>query len=173
MLSEQLDREFTSSDYDGLKKVYSIWICMNVPHHIGNAMAEYRMIKQDRVGKIPEVKSSYDKLSVVIICLNGKWMDTEAGTLHGFLNTLLSPELGADEKEKLLASKYGMQMEEEIGEELRRMCNLSEAIEERGIEKGIFLTKRILGLFQKGWQVEQIAEECGISTDKVHEIIEN
>ena len=37
MLSEQLDREFTDSEYGKLKKVYSIWICMNAPLHIGNS----------------------------------------------------------------------------------------------------------------------------------------
>ena len=41
MLSEQLDREFTYSEYGKLKKVYSIWICMNAPLHIGNALTEY------------------------------------------------------------------------------------------------------------------------------------
>ncbi len=31
LLSEQLDREFTTDSYDKIKKVYSIWICMDSP----------------------------------------------------------------------------------------------------------------------------------------------
>lgn len=31
MISEQLDREFTTDNYDGLKKVYSIWIFFSAP----------------------------------------------------------------------------------------------------------------------------------------------
>ena len=58
MLSEQLDREFSNSEYDKLKKVYSIFICMNAPMHIGNAMAEYRITKEDIIGNIPEPRKA-------------------------------------------------------------------------------------------------------------------
>lgn len=81
MLSEQLDREFSNSEYDKLKK------------------------------------------------------GTE-GTLHGFLNTLLSPEMDRKEKEESLVRDYGMKMEYELGEELSEMCNLSEAIEEKAMKRG-------------------------------------
>ena len=118
MLSEQLDREFSNSEYDKLKKVYSIFICMNAPMHIGNAMAEYRITKEDIIGNIPEPRKSYDKLSVIIICLNEKLKKGTEGTLHGFLNTLLSPEMDRKEKEESLVRDYGMKMEYELGEEL-------------------------------------------------------
>ena len=137
MLSEQLDREFSNSEYDKLKKVYSIFICMNAPMHIGNAMAEYRITKEDIIGNIPEPRKSYDKLSVIIICLNEKLKKGTEGTLHGFLNTLLSPEMDRKEKEESLVRDYGMKMEYELGEELSEMCNLSEAIEENAIKRGI------------------------------------
>ncbi len=41
MLSSQMDTEFFADDYSGMKKVYSIWICMNTPNYIGNAISEY------------------------------------------------------------------------------------------------------------------------------------
>ena len=151
MLSEQLDREFSNSEYDNLKKVYSIFICMNAPMHIGNAMAEYRITKEDIIGNIPEPRKSYDKLSVIIICLNEKLKKGTEGTLHGFLNTLLSPEMDRKEKEESLERVYGMKMEYELGEELSEMCNLSEAIEENAIKRG-----KIQGLnegIQKGIQI--------------------
>ena len=31
LISQQMDVEFTADNYDGVKKVYSIWICMNTP----------------------------------------------------------------------------------------------------------------------------------------------
>ena len=37
MISAQKGTEFSGSDYDRIKKGYSIWICMNAPDHIGNA----------------------------------------------------------------------------------------------------------------------------------------
>lgn len=144
MISDQLDREFTGSNYNGLKKVYSIWICMNAPKHIGNAMSEYRIVKQDIIGSIPEAKRNYDKLSVIVICLNERAEDKANdqangkahGDLHGFLNTLLSTRMTAKEKEETLARDYGIEIEREVGEELKEMCNLSEAIEEKAIQKG-------------------------------------
>lgn len=95
--------------------------------------------------------SEYDKLSVIIICLNEKLKKGTEGTLHGFLNTLLSPEMDRKEKEESLERVYGMKMEYELGEELSEMCNLSEAIEENAMKRG-----KIQGLnegIQKGIQI--------------------
>ena len=198
MLSEQLDREFTDSEYGKLKKVYSIWICMNAPLHIGNALTEYWIGKRDIIGTMPEMKKNYDKLSVIIICLNEKSKE-KGGELHGFLNTLLSPKMNAARKKEVLLRDYGVEMEQEIGEELKQMCNLSEAIEEKALEKGlkkgikqgfsrgkaqgiakgktqgisqgIRLTKRVLRLAGEGLSESDIAAACAVTMRQVHEIL--
>lgn len=72
MLTEQYGRYFSHSSYQKLRKVYSIWICMNSPNYVGNAVAEYKISKNDRIGSVPEEEKSYDKLSVILICLNTK-----------------------------------------------------------------------------------------------------
>ena len=178
MLSEQLDREFTYSEYGKLKKVYSIWICMNAPLHIGNALTEYWIGKRDIIGTMPEKKKNYDKLSVIIICLNEKSRE-KGGELHGFLNTLLSPGMNAARKKEVLLRDYGVEMEQEMGEELKQMCNLSEAIEEnamregvrKGVRKGISLTKNIMRLAGEGKSEEEISALCGVSAKMVREIM--
>lgn len=178
MLSEQLDREFIDSEYGKLKKVYSIWICMNAPLHIGNALTEYWIGKRDIIGTMPEKKKNYDKLSVIIICLNEKSKE-KGGELHGFLNTLLSPRMNAARKKEVLLRDYGVEMEQEIGEELKQMCNLSEAIEEyamregvrKGVRKGISLTKNIMRLAGEGKSEEEISALCGVSAKMVREIM--
>lgn len=96
MLSAQKNREFTGSEYSNLKKVYSIWICMNEEKDPG-----------------------------------------ERGSLYRLLNTLLSFSLTPEEKEHILEEEYGISMEMKIRKELEAMCNLSEAIEERGVERGM------------------------------------
>ena len=178
MLSEQLDREFIDSEFGKLKKVYSIWICMNAPLHIGNALTEYWIGKRDIIGTMPEKKKNYDKLSVIIICLNEKSKE-KGGELHGFLNTLLSPRMNAARKKEVLLRDYGVEMEQEIGEELKQMCNLSEAIEEyamregvrKGVRKGISLTKNIMRLAGEGKSEEEISALCGVSAKMVREIM--
>lgn len=41
-------------------------------------------------------------------------MDSK-GSLHGFLGTLLSPDMSVDEKREVLERDYGMEMEQEPG----------------------------------------------------------
>ena len=49
MLSSQKGTEFTGRDYDNIRKVYSIWICMNATNRIGNSLTAYRITKQDDI----------------------------------------------------------------------------------------------------------------------------
>lgn len=136
MLSAQLNTEFQHSDYDNIKKVYSIWICMNAPNKIGNAMTRYSIKKQDIIGSMPAKRRSYDKLSVVMICLNEE-AECEQGGLHRLLNTLLSKRLSIQEKAQILSKEYNIPLERDLKEVAGSMCNLSEAIEEEGIRKGL------------------------------------
>ena len=157
MISSQLGTEFSGSNYDGLKKVYSIWICMGVPKKIGNAVTEYRMEKRDIRPGFPDRREAYDKLSVIMIGLNG-----QAGCGEGFigmLNTLFSTQLDVRQKKAILQERYGMRMDDGLGSEVEQMCNLSGYVEECGIRKGreagnregeTRLAKLISLLLQKG-----------------------
>ena len=140
MLSAQMDTEFTGKDYDQIKKVYSIWICMDAPAYAANTITEYGMEQRCIYGKFGG-KSRYDLLSVVMVCLAGSGKlgpQSEGGTqLHGLLSTVLSEELTPQEKERVLELEYGIAATREMKEGMRQMCNLSERIEEIGIEKGI------------------------------------
>ena len=135
MISAQLGTEFEIPEYDKIKKVYSIWICMNAPQYIGNAISEYKLEKTDLIPGIPDRRKEYDKLSVVMVCLNTK-KETEDQFL-GMLQTLFNTELAEKEKKERLEQEYEIQMENGFGNELSLMCNLSDTVEERGIQKGI------------------------------------
>ena len=103
------------------------------------------------------------------------------------MNTLLSPGMNVARKKEVLLRNYGIEMEQEIGEELKQMCNLSEAIEENamrkgvrkgirkgvreGVRKGISLTKNIMRLAGEGKTEEEISVLCGVSTKMVREIM--
>ena len=135
MISAQLGTEFEIPEYDKIKKVYSIWICMNAPKYIGNAISEYKLEKTDLIPGIPDRRKEYDKLSIVMVCLNTK-KETDDQFL-GILQTLFNTELPEKEKKDRLEQEYEIQMENGFGKELSLMCNLSDTVEERGIEKGI------------------------------------
>ena len=96
MISSQNGVEFEVPNYGDIKKVYSIWICVNAPKHVGNALTIYNIQKVDVEGYAPELKENYDKMSVAMVYLNQK-----APRNKGFfdmMNTLLSPELDVETK---------------------------------------------------------------------------
>ena len=101
MLSEQIDREFTTDNYDGLKKVYSIWIFFESPERDSDTITEYYLEKKDVYG-LPVKGWKYDYLSISFIRLSTgkKWNSKH--TLINMLDTLFSEKLDA----KSLVEKY-------------------------------------------------------------------
>ena len=94
MISAQLDTEFRNSDYDSIKKVYSIWICMDVPKYAENTITAYEIQKRDIVGNFPEERTRYDLMSIITICLSSAVAEEkEELKLHRLLGTLLSSEM--------------------------------------------------------------------------------
>lgn len=167
MISAQKHREFERSDYDKIKKVYSIWICMNAPEEAQNTITEYRMGSHDIAGHF-ECKARYDLMSVVMIRL-GNSIAKYRGTLLGFLDTLLLMR-GDEQKEKDLEEIYGLKMTRKMSEEVRDMCNVSEYFIERGLQEGIqqgikafirdyteenFSKERILEKLQKNFELTE------------------
>lgn len=131
-VSSQLDREFDSQNYNDIKKVYSIWICMNEKD---NMLEKIYLTKNDIIG-ISRWKDMYEIVNVVIIRL-AKTLDLQTEhELHRFLGALFLPELSAEEKNDMLENEFDIKMEGDRKELLKSMCNLSQGIKEQGIEQG-------------------------------------
>ena len=136
MISGQKGTEFKGSNYNDLKKVYSIWICMDVPKNMEYTVTSYKMDKKVLYGK-PKKKFRYDLMEVVMICLGREEHASSGNRLHGLLNTLLSRSLTPKEKEIRLSEEYNFETSAELEGGLKQMCNYSDLIEERGIAKGL------------------------------------
>lgn len=136
-LSAQLGTEFEIPKYGDLKKVYSIWICINVPSYLENTAAIYEMQERDLVGTLKRT-GYYDLLAVIEINLSKEMAEEKEGfRLHRFLETIFSRTLLPEKKIDILEQEYGIPMTGQWREGMEQMCNLSEAIEEEGIRKGI------------------------------------
>lgn len=135
MLSEQLDTEFTTDNYDDLKKVYSIWLCTDSPEKYANTITEYALERKNLYGNFTE-EERYDLLSVIMVRLSGKGNDAEGNKLIRMLTTLLSHRMDAETKKKKLAEEHSMRITEKLEGGINTMCNLSDLIEERGIVIG-------------------------------------
>ena len=169
MISAQYGTEFTNSHYENIKKVYSIWICMNPPKSRENSITRYYIAEENLVGSVKERKADYDLMAAVMICL-GKEGDSGTDLLK-LLNVLLSTETGSQDKCQILEEDFHIRMTLALESEVSLMCNLSKGVEEKGIQKGIDkgITAMILTL--KELQIssdvilKQICEKFGLTEE--------
>lgn len=141
MISSQKQTEFFHSDFDNLKRVRSIWICMD-----NDSTEDYiEEISFDSKTIFGNKKNSYhaDLMKGIIVNIRGgenttagKSVKKSQNVLIAMLEELLSGK-DAAKKKKILADEYGMIMTVELERRIQLMCNLSENIEARGYEKGI------------------------------------
>ena len=136
MISSQYGREFTGSHYEKLKKVYSIWICMNPPRRRENTITRYRLTEEHLVGEAVEPVQNYDLLSIVMLCLGGPDSENYDGVLR-MLDVLLSHETSEAEKRRILQDDYDIQMTRTMESEVSVMCNLSKGVMEKSWKKGM------------------------------------
>ncbi len=134
MFSAQYGTEFKNSHYENIKKVYSIWICMNPPKNRENSITRYYIAEENLAGSVKERKADYDLMAAVMICL-GKEGDLGTDLLK-LLNVLLSTETCSQDKCQILEEDFHIRMTQTLESEVSLMCNLSKGVEEKGIEKG-------------------------------------
>lgn len=166
LISSQKETEFFHSDYDNLKKVYSIWICMD--ENI-ESVRKVSLVPETLYGD-PLGHMNFDKMCGIIIQLRRRKHAAESkNMLIAMLEDLLRKE-DRITKKKNLTEKYGMQMTVELERRLNEMCNLSDLVEEEAMERGIeafildnleeHVTKeRIIEKLQKRFQLEQSKAE--------------
>jgi len=134
-LSVQLKNINSETNYGCLQKVYSIWLCMgNVPNYEANTAILYHTKKNDIIGVVKRDPDIYDLMNVVILRINDN-VTSEDDVLR-LLQILCSSLLSAEQKLDLLED-FGIRMEDDVEGGIRNMCNLSDLVEERGIEKGL------------------------------------
>ena len=170
MISAQLGTEFTHSKYNNIKKVYSIWLCMDAPQKVGNAIAKYSIQKQDLLPGIPDKPDAYDKISVVLITLNEK-AETDDELLR-MLNLLFSEAIDYQKKKKELKEKYQLDISNQFGKEMHLMCNLSDLVEERGVQRGIEQMVKNLLKFSN-MPEDEILKMAEISREQLEQIKKN
>ena len=136
MLSAQYGTEFTHSQYQKIKKVYSIWVCMAPPEERRNSITRYRLAEENLIGAVKEQVRDYNLLSVVMLCLGGAGGENYDGVLK-LLDVLLSSEAGETEKKQILQNDFDIPMTQTLESEVQVMCNLSQGVMEKGIEQGM------------------------------------
>ena len=174
MVSSQKERDFEGSNYNDIKRVYSIWICMNMPE---NSLEHIHLVK-DSIINSHSWKGKLDLLNIVMIGLSEEIpVHEEKYELHRLLGALLSQDLTANEKIDIIGKEYEIPMEKDFREDVSVMCNLSQKIKENGIEigtaNGIEMGRKemILKMYGKGYTIAQIADVAEVDEKQIQEII--
>ncbi len=171
LISSQKERDFEKTNYDDIKRVFSIWICMGMDED----SLDYVHLTNDRLLGDHVWEGKMDLLNIVLIGMS-KELSAQEGhhELHRLLGALLSAKLPVEEKLDILEMEYEIPMEEEEKEEVRVMCNLGEGIREKAEARGkaIGEAKVILGMYRKGYSLEQIADVAEKNVEEVRGIVE-
>lgn len=183
LISSQKERDFENSDYDGIRQVYSIWICMNMDT---NSMCHIHLTRDDLIGSFPW-RGNLDLLNIILIGLTDELPEhDDTYELHRLLGALLSQNLPVEQKLAIIDREYDIPLEHEFRKEVDTMCSLSQGIKEEGIaigesrgiaigeSRGIAMgeTKIILTMYRNGLSAEQISAATDKSIEDITSIIE-
>lgn len=166
LISSQKERDFVNTNYNDIKQVFSIWICMNMDD---NSLSHIHLTK-DELLKPCNWKGNLDLLNIVLIGITNEIPEhDEKYEMHRLIGALLSSELKEQEKLDIIEHEYNIPISQEFREDVRIMCNLSTGIEERATEKTS--EKFILNMYKKGYTLDQIADVAETGVDEVEAII--
>lgn len=173
LLTSQNGTEFVHSEYQKIKKVVSIWVCMAPPKSRRNTITRYHLTEENLVGQVKEPVQNYDLIDVVMVCLGGEDRENYSGILK-LLDVLLSPKAGEAKKRQVLENEFDIPMTETLEAEVYRMCNLSEGVRDLGRAEGraegrmeVFLASIRSLMANTGWPLEKAMETLNVpETDR-------
>lgn len=162
LISSQKERDFVNTNYDDIKQVFSIWICMNMDN---NSLSHIHLTK-DEMLKPCNWKGNLDLLNIVLIGITNEIPEhDEKYEMHRLIGALLSSELKEQEKLDIIEHEYNIPISQEFREDVSIMCNLSQGIEDKAI------AKIVMNMYKIGYTPNQIADAVGVSVDEVEAII--
>lgn len=160
LISAQYGTVFSHSEYQKLRKVYSIWICPDPAKKRQNTIKKISLGETAVFGKVDTSGRDSDLMQAVIVNLGepDKPVDNQ---LLRLMNVLLSAQTDVREKQRVMREEFNIAMTTELKSEVESLCNLSQGIYNEGIERGIE-TGRIKGavemLRDEGYGEAQIVD---------------
>lgn len=167
LVSSQKERDFVKTNYDDIKRVFSIWVCMNMDE---NSMAYVHLAKDDLVGAYPW-KGGLDLLNIVLIGIANELPEhDEKCELHRLLGALLSKKLTSDEKLDIIEREFDIPIEDSLRKDVSVMCNLSQGIRENATDNAI--ANVIMNMHENDFTIDQIALATKKNIEEIKAIIE-
>ena len=132
LISSQKEKEFHGDDYNSLKKVYSIWVCMNVQNYRADSIQEYRLTEKVIHGNFHDNLQNYDLIKIIVLNLEKK---ETSHRLLNLLHLLFMDQKKTETKETILRSEYDIELTRDMKGELVKMGGLMEPLLEIAAEE--------------------------------------
>ena len=179
LISSQKERDFVNTNYDDIKQVFSIWVCMNMSN---NSLSHFHL-KKDEMLEPYDWKGNADLLNIVMIGVTNELPEhDEKYELHRLIGALLSDRLRENEKLDIIEKEYKIPLSDDFRKEVDTMCNLSQGIVDRvTAEVTAEVTAKvtvknlidfIMNMYNNKFSLEQISLATKKSVDEVKKIIE-
>ena len=134
LISSQKERDFVNTNYDDIKCVYTIWICMNMPE---NSLDYYQLANRKVLGS-RTWEGKQDMINIVLIGLAKDLpVHDEKYELHRLLVALMSKQLTTSEKLNIIEKEYKIQVNDTLR---KQFGNMSRGILKRFLDKRVTLT---------------------------------
>ena len=162
MISSEKQRDFTNSNYNDMKDIYYIWLCLGEKE---NTLNYLRLFDQKVIGS-KNWKGNLNLLNAVIIGLSDELPEhNETYDLHRFLGVLLSNNLDYHEKVEIMEKEYDLELPEEWKEDIETMYSFAADIRKKGRAEGICLMAK--NMLKDGVPISKIAQIAGVSVEKL------
>lgn len=176
-LSAQLSLVTEQTDYGGLEKCYSIWICRDdIPKQEQYSVSFYEIANTKNIGDCMVNKKDYDLIKLVIIRLGNMVYNGDEGSegyrLLRFLNAIMYPH--EEDFMDTILDYIDFSANEELWKETNGMFSLGQCILEDGMEIG--MRAMVMDNLEEHTPVERIIEKLqrhfGLSRERAERYYE-
>ncbi|MBR1628841.1 MAG: hypothetical protein IJ679_06200 [Lachnospiraceae bacterium] len=170
LLSSQYGTVFTGTDFEKLKRVYSIWIIIDVPAYCANTVSIYDKVERHIIGvgegehveEFHSDPSTYQLMTGIVIRLGDA--DKTDNELLKILGMILSDEKNVEEKIAVL-KEYDIPMTQAVERKVGSMYGLADALLEKKEEKDMITAIKNLMKNLK-FTVEQAMDALSVPQEK-------
>lgn len=168
LISSQYGVDFDRAQYGKIKKVYSIWLCMDAPDDRGG-ITRYRMQEEPEYGNILDEKENYDLQQIVMVYVAHARADMENRLLN-LLGELFVSEDDASRKKAELIEHYDIDLNDDEERLVSTMCNLSVGLYEKGMERNS--NQIVINLLRMHMGIDFIKKATGRSEEDIKKLAE-
>ena len=159
LVSEQKNTYFSNDDYDGLRKVYCIWLILNPNRRDWNKVIRGRMVTEVINGTADTNDPVFDTYNITFINV-GPYDDTQPDMVS-FPSTMFN-RMDDNDRIHLLDTRFNIELDDSIIEELGNMKTLDEQIYDSAYGKGRTDEKKELVDFYVEEILKEVSEDATI-----------